>query len=129
MSRAYDMAITVRGVEPRKRKQIQKAAEGEWPFDDWYLQRLEESTILTASGESSLCGGESEEDFADRVAHAVWAAHGTYCEVEVAATYLEEMPYETHTRGEACYAEFIKSKPTKKKKNASKPAAATSAAA
>ncbi|HOX44561.1 MAG TPA: hypothetical protein PK668_13255 [Myxococcota bacterium] len=127
MSRAYDMAITVRGVESRKRKQVQRAAEQEWPgFDGWYFQCLESANILTASGSGNLCGGESEEEFADRVAQAVWAAHGVFCEVEVAATYLEELPYEQHFRGEACYAEFIVSKP--KKKNASKPAAATSAA-
>jgi len=116
MNRYYGMALTVRGIDPKKCRQVQKAAREEWPgFDDWHVQHLEGATILTASGEGSLCGGESEEDFADRLAHAVWAAHGTCCEVEVAATYLEEQPYEAHIRGEACFAEFIRSKPRAKK--------------
>ena len=51
-------------------------------------------------------GGESEEEFAARVTHAVWKANGGYCEVEVTATYLEELPYTTHELDEDDYAQW-----------------------
>lgn len=72
-------------------------------FIDWYDQE----ETLTASAEGSLCGGESEEKFTERLSLAIWRANGAYCDVTVRATYLEELPYETHCLDEADYARLI----------------------
>ena len=45
---------------------------------------------LRASAQDWLAGGESEEQFTERLSVAIWRANGAYCEVSVDATYLEE---------------------------------------
>ena len=90
MSRAYDMYLQVAQIKPKRRKAIKKAAEQNWPFD-WFT---DSPTLLEGMGESSLCGGEGEHEFAERLARAIWQAQGGYCEVIVTATYLENPPHE-----------------------------------
>jgi hypothetical protein len=48
-----------------------------------------------------------EEEFTERLSVAIWRANGAYCEVTVNATYLENLPYETHCLNEADYARLI----------------------
>lgn len=43
----------------------------------------------------------------ERLSLAIWRANGAYCDVTVRATYLEELPYETHCLDEADYARLI----------------------
>ena len=38
---------------------------------------------------------------------AIWRANGSFCEVVVNATYLEDLPYETYTLDESDYARLI----------------------
>ena len=71
--------------------------------------------VLRATARDNLCGGESEEDFADRIAGAIWKANGAYCEVTVYATYLESLPCETHVRGERQYKEWDRGRRSPKK--------------
>ncbi len=52
---------------------------------------------MRASSDGVLTGGESEEEFAERVARAVVKANGGPCEVEITATYLEDIPTETYS--------------------------------
>ena len=92
MSRAYDMYLQVAQIKPKCRKAIKKAAEDNWPFD-WCI---DSPTLLEGMGESSLCGGEGEQEFAQRLARAIWQAHGSYCEVIVTATYLENRPHQDY---------------------------------
>ena len=106
MSRFYQMSVEVAGHDPAKVAQIEEAAEGEWPFDDWY----DSGENLTASAQANLSGGEGEEEFADRLAVAIWRANGGYCRVSVDATYLENLPYETHALDEEDYARLIRGK-------------------
>lgn len=109
MSRRYNMGILICDVDPNRVEQVKSAATQEWPsLDDWYFDT--DTHVLTASGEDNLCGGEGEEEFADRLAHAIWAAHGSYCEVTVAATYLEELPYEEHVRDAEAYDRWAAAK-------------------
>lgn len=100
MSRAYAMSVRVNNPDPNRVRAIEDAAEEEWDFDDWHVHEMHdgEGLRLTASGESRLYRGESEEEFADRLAKAIWIANGAYCEIEVAATCLEYLPFETHHR-------------------------------
>ena len=106
MSRFYEMSVEVSEHDPAKMAQIQEAAEGEWPFDDWF----DSGENLTASGQANLSGGETEEEFTERLSLAIWRANGGYCRVSVDATYLENLPYETHELEESDYARLIEAK-------------------
>ena len=98
MSNAYNMLVRVEGFDAGKRKEIKAAAEGEWDFDDWSFS--EGAKALFASGDSSLCGVKSEEEFVARLANAIFKANGKKCEVEVVATCLEDWSFETYMFGE-----------------------------
>ena len=103
MSRHYEMSIEITRHRPERADAIREAAIGEWEFVDWYDQ----DDTLRASAEGNLCGGESEEEFTERLSVAIWRANGAYCDVTVNATYLESLPYETHCLNEADYARLI----------------------
>lgn len=98
MSRFYGMHVSIDNVHPHRVSQVIEAAGQEWEFNDWSRWESNNQFHLESYGESYLCGGESEEEFTDRLAAAVWKANGQFCEVRVDATYLEELPYETHER-------------------------------
>jgi hypothetical protein len=110
MSRYYNMAVRIGGFDQQRTDRIKDAVCDEWEFDNWNFH----AGNLTASADGKLCGGETEEAFAERLAKAVWAANGGYCEVEVNATYLEELPCETHCLDEDDYARLLSAtdKPT-----------------
>jgi len=103
MSRYYNMFGMIIGADPDRFGEIKAAASAEWGFEDWD----EHNGTLTASADDKLCGGESEEEFAERLAKAIWTANGGPCEVEVSATYLEELPHEEYSFDESDYEEFI----------------------
>ena len=104
MARFYNMEIDVSGFRKGKRKSIHEAVEKEWPIDSFDFH--DQSALF--GGEGNLCGGESEEEFARRITYAVWKTNGAYCEVNVKATYLEELPFETYSFGEKDYQRFRK---------------------
>ena len=103
MSRAYEISVEISGYRPYRSESIREAAIQEWAFSEWY----ESGGTLSASAEGSLGGGESEEDFTERLSLAIWQANEAYCDVTVNATYLESLPYETHTLDEADYERLI----------------------
>jgi hypothetical protein len=107
MSRFYEMSVEVSGHDRAKVAEIQAAAEQEWEFDDWWFAGDDDAATMHASGQNSLCGGETEEEFTERLSLAIWRANGGYCHVSVDATYLENLPYETHELDEADYARLI----------------------
>ena len=107
MSSFYEMSVEVSGYDPAKVAEIQAAAEQEWPFDDWWFGGEDDAATMHASGQDNLCGGETEEEFTERLSLAIWRANGGYCRVSVDATYLENLPYETHELDEADYARLI----------------------
>jgi hypothetical protein len=104
MSRYYEMGVEISGYNRDKEPQIKQAAEEQWPFQDWWPS--DEGGMYT-SAESTLCGGESEEQFTERLSVAVWRANGSYCEVLVKATYLEDLPYELHALDEDDYSRLM----------------------
>ena len=67
----------------------------------------ENAADMQASAQHSLCGGETEEEFTERLSVAIWRANGGFCEVVVNATYLEELPYEIHALDQADYDRLI----------------------
>ncbi len=107
MSRYYGMAVEIRGYKPARREAIKEAAAAEWPFVDWD----EYEGALRCDAESQLCGGETEEQFTERLSTAVWRANGVYCEVIVSATYLEELPCDIHSLDEGDYARLVANEP------------------
>lgn len=110
MSRFYEMSVEVSGHGPAKVGEIRAAAEQEWPFGDWWSPGDDDAAAMHASGQGSLCGGESEEDFTERLSLAIWHANGGFCRVSVDATYLENLPYETHELDEKDYARLTEGK-------------------
>ena len=104
MSRAYGMTVSVSRYDPAKRRQIRKAARTVWPFVGW---DFDGAGTLHSYGESQLCGGETEEQFTERLTAAIWRANQAYCEVVVDATYLESLPYETHSLNDDDYSRLM----------------------
>jgi len=103
MSRYYNMVVRIHGFDQQRTDRIKGAACDEWEFDNWNFH----VGNLTASADGKLCSGETEEAFAERLTKAVWAGNGGYCAVEVHATYLEELPYESHCLDEDDYARLL----------------------
>ena len=112
MSRYYEMNAKIGGYDRAKAAEIQAAAQQQWPFDDWMFSgdKDRDDVEMQASAQHWLCGGESEEQFTERLAVAIWRANGGYCCVAVDATYLENLPYETHALNESDYARLIENK-------------------
>ncbi len=107
MSRFYEMKIIVRRVDPARAKAVKETAENCWDFDDWFpLANEDDSSAFQASGYGNLCGGEQENEFADRLAQEIWTANGSYCEVEVRALCFEDLPYESYTFDEDDFAQL-----------------------
>ncbi len=101
MSRDYGMEVEICGHKRNKMGAIFKAAKQEWRFK--HRDEREEvggMVMVLQYAEGSLCGGESEEEFTDRLALAIWKANGAYCEVTVDATYLNAPPVDFHVRDE-----------------------------
>jgi len=102
MSRLYEMSLVVRGAAVDENT-ISEAADEHWNFEDWSSYNKE----ISAHGQSNLCGGETEEEFAQRLTESIWKANGKFCEVEVIATYLEDLPHENYLFDEEDYQRFL----------------------
>ena len=103
MSRFFRMELDISGHVPQNLDAIKKAAAEEWPFEDW----REFAGAWTSSAEGYLCGGEGDEEFAERLSKAIWLANGTFCEVQVRAFFLEELPVESYSFGKDDYLRLM----------------------
>jgi hypothetical protein len=106
MSRLYSMQIMVHNFNTEKEEKIEEAVREIWNVDDSWKDP--DDSGITFYGESNLCGGESEEEFSERMAKKVWKANEGYCEVNINATYLEELPYESYGFDEEEYEKLMK---------------------
>ena len=105
MSQCYNIELTVTNFNAKKTDKIKEAANKEWPFGDDLGVNEDEGRIF-GSADGSLCGGETEDQFSNRLAKAIFKANGGKpCKVSVQATYLENLPFETY--------EFSEKKPPK----------------
>lgn len=114
MSRCYEFRITVSGYEPERLGEICAALHTQWDFDPSGLPIGEDPPPqeLDATGVDNLCAGMTAEEMAERLARAVWAANGAYCEVEARSLYLDDQPpSDTHTWEEGDYEEWIEQAP------------------
>jgi len=111
MSRSYEMYVSVTGFDPKRKEDIENAANLEWNFPDWDHYKGE----ITATGQSNLCGGETEEEFAKRLQVAIVKANGKPCKVDVTATCLEDLPCDTYNFDEEDCKDIFPKKKGKKK--------------
>ena len=93
MSRMYSMQIMVDNYNKEKEEDIQETVRESWNIDDSWK---EGENQITWFGEDNLSGGESEDEFSERVAKDIWEANDGFCEVNINATYLEDLPYESY---------------------------------
>ncbi len=107
MSRYYSMGITISDYQADHADAICKAASDEWSFDDWITSQDES---LSSTGDGNLCGGESEDEFSERLAHAIWKANNGFCGVAVVCTYMESLPYEEYEFDSDAYQRFVETK-------------------
>ncbi len=110
MSLYYSIEIRVQGTNPTRATEIKEAAEAEWPFDadDWYpYEHPDNATAFQASATGKLCAALTEQELAHRLIRAIWEANGGYCEVEVLATCLENLPCETYQLGRNDFERMI----------------------
>ena len=107
MSRNYSMTVIVSDPKPDRTAAIQQAAAGEWDFGDWH----HDGGQMFGYGDGRLCGGESEEEFADRLAKAIWDANGGFCEIELRTTYLDDLPQVDYCRSEDDYHRLMEGQP------------------
>ena len=109
MSRYYSMRLRIEGFDSNRTTAIKDAASYEWHFDDddWE-EPANLGNYLECAADDCLCGGESEEEFVDRLSLAVWKANRGFCIVEVTAIFLEAIPSESHSRDQKDYARLMR---------------------
>ena len=83
MSLYCNMTVTITDAVPEHLDAIKAVAESEWIFDDWSHY----DGVLTASADGKLCAGETDQQVAERLAKAVWAANGRSCQVDVESDF------------------------------------------
>lgn len=106
MSRCYLMSVEVRKPKPSRLRDIEIAAEQEWPFTEWIW--FESQKLNSSYAEGPLCGGETEKEFSHRLTKAIWKANGGYCPVKVSATCLNEIPQNEYELTRADYSKWSK---------------------
>ncbi len=70
MSRSYSMLVRVRDVTPERVDRVKQAANDEWDFDDWH----EHENSISSCVDGCLCGGETEDEFSQRLNDAISAS-------------------------------------------------------
>lgn len=109
MSRFYEMTLrvdlakqpgyvlspeeTIDGIDPETLK-VLGVFSHLWDDPDGDFM---DGTIISLAARGHLTGGESSEEFTERLSQAVWKALGRFVPVEVDATFLDiQPPTDTH---------------------------------
>jgi hypothetical protein len=116
MSRVYEMTVKISEYNSKKQKKIVAACMSEWPFrrGDFFEEAASVSAaglMLTATAEGNLGCGDTEGEFAGKLAKKIWKANGSFCAVNIRATYLEELPCEEYEFLEYDYEAMTQLKP------------------
>lgn len=109
MSRPYEMHIRITDFNLLKQEYIDEACDVEAGFPTLALglpNEQGEPMRLEAGVCVNLCAGETEQEFAARLSHAVWEANEGPCTVQIRATCLESIPFETYEYGTEQYKEY-----------------------
>ena len=110
MSRAYEMEIRVEGIKKDKIDAVLDFLEDAW-FDevaDDTRMEIENGICDNPDGTIDfsmrqvgyLCGGEGENEWAERMYKGIREINDAKCKVEVEAVYLEDPPCETYSFGD-----------------------------
>lgn len=93
MSRMADVSITVSGHARDREDPIFEAVELEWQCDykehhdaESEVPEFVTPAYLSMGGSGNITFSLSNEEFAHRVAKAVWRANGAFCKVSVEIT-------------------------------------------
>lgn len=112
MSQTYNMTLIVCGYVSEKVEAIRDEVNGEWEFDSWdKIKRSGEQSQLLGSGVGQLCGGETEQEFVDRMAKAIWRANGAFCEIEIQTVHLDDHLHDCHLVDQEDYERIITPNP------------------
>ena len=106
MSRYYRMDVEVLKYDTARMEDVVDACNGEWEFNLEGPTDLIGDGSLRGTGEDCLYGGESPEEFAQRLSKAVWKANGGFCEVYVRCYDLENIPCESYEYDEETFKEM-----------------------
>ena len=104
MSRHYRINVEITDTGKMlnaKRQQIIDAFADIWPVD--YDDTASAGDWMVMEGEENLYGGQSESEFVDQIAQAIWKAMGRYVVIQVTATYLDDLPCEMYERDQDSY--------------------------
>ena len=117
MSRNFEMTIDVSYAvldgedEEDVKTAVFEALCSQWPFteisaydDIEAAEAHSPGKQITCCADGVLSGGESDDEFSDRVSEAVWKALGRAADVCVRSVFLDKLPYEEFIRGEEEYA-------------------------
>ena len=73
-------------------------------------KKLKEKTndlIGEYTNEITLYGGESDSEYSERIAKEIWKTEGSYIELYIQMTYLEDLPYESYEYDKDEYEEIM----------------------
>jgi len=112
MSRSYEMAIKVGGIKKEKFHAVMDFLEGEWfrdealdirhKFEFGFLDNSDGATVnFQIIQQLSLCGGETEDEFGERIYEGILEINEIDFSMELEATYLDDLPFETYYFGTA----------------------------
>lgn len=118
MSRMYCMSVEIKNFDIMNKPDIKDAAARIWHgFSNWsaighwpvigHPGGSEPEFSLLSEGNGGLMSGESEGEFTDRLARAIWEANDGYCLIYVTATCLEDLPCTYHDRNKKDYKRLL----------------------
>lgn len=112
MSRRYEMDLSVKGYTGAA-DALHDALQEIFDFDLTFAT----ADLIAFGGTGCLYGGESEEEFLERVSTAVWETNGGYCEVTLETACLEYVPRETHETTKDMYETWESKRSTHEQKH------------
>lgn len=116
MSRNYEMSVKVVGYNLKRDEAIEDAIVNEWDFESFeHYKNREGKMEMTSFAQGQLCGGETEQEFADRLAKAILKANGKPCYIEIGQTCLEDLPVETYFYDKEEYKALVGKAKSKRK--------------
>ena len=71
------------------------------------LKQETNDLIEEYTNDVTLYGGESDQEYSERIAKEMWTTEGKYFEMLIMMTYLEDLPYEEYEFDKEEYNEIM----------------------
>ena len=116
MSQYYQMDLTVRGLKNKTEvTAVAKAIDDLWNWEEDGMSSPDPSkddgTLeFFITGRGNIYGGQEPEELHETIAAAVWEAIKHFAEVNLRATYLEQIPYDEYDTDEDVYYRWLDGK-------------------